>query len=499
MDTAGGDAGAADQPEGEATPAAFLQDPVAFLSAIAVKPPSQQSMDQLGGPVSKWFVNKSAANKESSVSPVAAAYLQAAAVHLQETALPAGNAMLEAVATKKEYEVVTAVGVCATLCMDRRGAITGSGILPTLGNLVLNSQTQNANQLSQVGVEFLQCALLAEQYRYAARLVDGTWPRPDMTVNVKLVLRYYYLRGMIHLGCNDFVMAHRCFWTCLSVPAEVCCKIAVEAWKKLVLVQCLMNDGTDPENNKTSLPKSLPTCMGRLLTSSKEAASFTSSFSEAKGSGGTKRSQPSKGFLGSMNEQVLSQTRSSKKSKKIDTESTACYMDIVDAFYKRDKTRLESLIVEQNATLQSDGNFGLVQQCHTQLINNQVRHISKMYSVVSVSKAATLLGIDSSVSGDAASQQVVALLCRSGVPCEVHEDGMIIFGNDDDQENSTTVTSSLVDLAEWMTLLEKVQRLDVNILTSARYQTLVRKELVSGGAAKAAAALSAGPRGVDDI
>jgi hypothetical protein len=174
-------------------------------------------------------------------------------------------------------------------------------------------------------------------------------------------------------------------------------------------------------------------------------------------------------------------------------------MDIAAAFHKRDKSSLEALMVEQKAALESDGNTGLVQQCHTQLINNQVRHISKMYSVISVTKAASLLGIDPISGNAAASQQVVVLLCQSGVPCEIQEDGMIVFG--DVQESSTTSTSSLVDLAEWMTLLEKVQRLDVNILTSARYQSLVRKEMVSGsGDSKAAAAaLNAGPRGVDDI
>jgi hypothetical protein len=96
----------AEEAAGDSVPAAFLRDPVAFLSAITAKPPSQQSMDQLSEPVSNWFANKSPDN-ESSVAPVAAAYLQAAAVQLQETALPAGDAQLEAVATKKQYEVVT--------------------------------------------------------------------------------------------------------------------------------------------------------------------------------------------------------------------------------------------------------------------------------------------------------------------------------------------------------------------------------------------------------
>jgi len=101
MDFSGGDASSA-----EAAPAAFSQDPVAYLSAIAAKPPSHQAMDQLGGGVAKWFTGKSLEN-ESLIAPVAAAYLQAAAVHLQETVQAAGNAQMEAATTKKQYDVVT--------------------------------------------------------------------------------------------------------------------------------------------------------------------------------------------------------------------------------------------------------------------------------------------------------------------------------------------------------------------------------------------------------
>lgn len=386
------------------------------------------------------------------------------------------------------------VGVCATLCQDRRAAITSSGILPTLAHLFLNNPTQSVNQLSLEGVEFLQCALLAGQYRYAARLVGGTWPRPDATVNVKQVLRYYYLRGMIHLGCNDFVMAHRCFWTCLSVPAEVCCKIAVEAWKKLVLVQCIMNDGNDPQSNGVDFPKCMPSCLLRMLWSSKEGTNNMSTT--------TPQNTPQELQLTSnpvlQVQPLIAQSQSSKQSP-MNTESTACYMDLAAEFRRRNKSEVQSLIVKHKETYEEDGNFGLVQQCLTQLIHNQVRHISKMYSVVSLTKAASLLGI-SNTSDEATREQVATLLFQSGVPCEIQEDGMIVFY---DSEDDSVALSSLVDLAEWMALIDRVQRLDVNILTSPRYQNLIRKEVSTGtassGEAKAATAMSSGSRGVDNL
>lgn len=488
METANGPT--ADNASQGTIPASFVEDPVAYLSSIADRPPSLLALDQLGGWVSIWVAGKARDHVENGTliaSSVAAAYLKAAATHLQEAVLPTGNLQLEAVTTKKQYEVVKTVGVCATLCKNHRGAISSSGILPVLANLLLNSPMQHVNSLSLVGVEFLQCALLAEQYRYAARLVGGTWPRPDMTVNVKLVLRYYYLRGMIHLGCNDFVMAHRCFWTCLSVPADVACKIAVEAWKKLVLVQCIMFDGNHADANQITLPRSMPTCLTRIVVSSKESST------------GKKVPTTFPSFAPRMgaNEPTLGQM-----------ESTVCdcYADIATAFYERDKTTFEALMTEHKVKVQVDGNWGLLEQCRTQLINNQVRHISRMYSIISMAKLATLLGI-ASTSGDTTNQQVALLLYRSGVQCEIQDDGMIVFHGA--HEESTGTSSSLVDLAEWMGLVERVQKLDVNIWTSPKYQSLTRKEIPtsgptgSGGASDEAKIAATGgsraPRGVDDM
>jgi hypothetical protein len=353
--------------------------------------------------------------------------------------------------------------------------ITSSGILPTLAHIMLSQLQQQPNHLQQAGVEFLQCALLAEQYRYAARLIVGTWPRPNAAVSVQQVLRYYYLRGMIHLGCNDYTMAHRCFWTCLSVPADVCSKIMLEAWKKLVLVQCLMSDGTQ---TSTNLPKSMPNCMGRMLASYKEAAkhypakSGSSLSSNSNSSSSSKRPPP----------------QQQSQAKKEVVQPITCYMDIVEAFFKHDKIKLESLQTQHAKQLVADGNLGLVHQCHTQLVTNQVQHLSRMYSVVSVTKVAEVLAMDPA--------NVPTLLCQCQVPCELQDDGMVVFTASDTASEESN-SSSLVDLGEWMHLLEKVQRLDVAISTSTKYHSLVRKENSNSADSKQAAA--SGPRGVDDF
>lgn len=362
--------------------------------------------------------------------------------------------------------------MAATHCVSNRISISSSGIIPALAQIMLNAPYE----LQSASVEFLQCSLLAEQYRYAARLLQGTWPRPMEGSSVKQVLRYYYLRGMIHLGCNDLVMAHRCFWTCLSIPSDSLSKITFEAWKKMALVQCL---SSPPGKVVLRTPKSMPNVMVKLLSSYREGGS---------GSGKPKH-HPRAVSRGDMDyqpgERRPSQSRLS--AQRLDQltaqDAVATYMSLVEAFSARSKTKFEAILKEKAATLAEDHNMGLVRQCLTQLVRNQVIHLSTMYSVVPVSKVVSILGL-------ANEAKVATLLLDSKVACQIQEDGMVVF-EDMDQKDPP-----LVDFAEWMELLEKVQQLDIAMVTSPKYHVLLQKENASR---KDAPAVGGGPRGVEDV
>ena len=340
------------------------------------------------------------------------------------------------------------------------------------------------NELQQASTEFLQCAILAEQYRYASRLIQDTWPRPSESSSVKQVLRYYYLRGMVHLGCNDFTMAHRCFWTCLSIPAENVSKIMLEAWKKLLLVQCLLyHPKTDSVRAAFQSPKSMPTCMTRLLSSYKETSKLQSPTPQQQ-----QQQQPEQTQQQELEaEELLQQTNPERfmqrRQQKLATETVVRYMEFAESFYKSEKETFQNLMESHQAAILEDGNLGLLQQCLSQLVRNQVIQLSRMYSVVPISKVASLLKItDESL--------VPTVLLESKVPCQIQGDGMVVFQDDD----STDSSQALVDMAEWMHIIEKVQKLDVAVMTSPRYHALVQKE-VSGKKE----GISGGPRGVEDI
>eukprot|EP00980_Cylindrotheca_fusiformis_P008528 scaffold1807_cov140-Cylindrotheca_fusiformis.AAC.20 len=514
-------------------PSEFVQDPAEYLTMVASEPPSYEALRRLAGSVASWFQSPQAtALAPSALAPdaignIGSMYLQAAAAQLRQDTPsssvssfrePTGRRMdeIELLHNQQKCEVIEAVGAVATQCMGNRIAITTSGILPALAQIALNAP----DELSLASVEFLQCALMAEQYRFAARLIEGTWPRPTSaattTSSVKHVLRYYYLRGMIHLGCNDYVMAHRCFWTCLSIPSDSVSKIALEAWKKMALVQCLMDrtggSSTSGTNSKIiQTPKSMPNCMVRLLSSCQESSKRTDSTSTT--TTATTTTTTGEAMLtdilqqggGGPPEVQLPSSHQRRLSEKNSVETVACYMNLMDAFFKRDKTTFQSLMAtHEEGIFREDGNVGLVQQCLTQLVRNQVVHLSNMYSVVPVSKVATLLGLEEDDDDDGG-LAVTRVLLESKVPCEIQDDGMVTFC----EENASSLSSlsskpsaqpSMVDISEWMHLIDEVQKLDVAIVTNPEFHALLRRESANkkeGGAGGAGGAT--GPRGVEDI
>mmetsp|Transcript_28536 Transcript_28536/g.69164 ORF Transcript_28536/g.69164 Transcript_28536/m.69164 type:complete len:487 (+) Transcript_28536:362-1822(+) len=462
-------------------PPEFIQDPSSFLTMIASEPPSHEALRKLAGPVASWFSNPNSAEAASQVSSL---YLKAAATQLKVETASVGASVaaarkaarsgrmeeMEMLHIQHKAEVVDAVGVAATHCISNRISISSSGIIPTLAQIMLNAP----NELQSASVEFLQCSLLAEQYRYAARLLQGAWPRPMEGSSVKQVLRYYYLRGMIHLGCNDLVQSHRCFWTCLSIPSDSLSKITFEAWKKMVLVQCIMAKQPQAKGMMRT-PKSMPSVMVKLLSSYKDGSSARKK---------TAVPAVSRGDPEHPEERRPSLRLSSQRLDQLTAqEAVASYMSLVDAFAQRDKTKFEDVIKDKEATFTEDRNMGLVHQCLTQLIHNQVVHLSNMYSVVPVSKVVSILGLENE-------SQVPNILLESKVPCQIQEDGMVVF-----EDIVTQKDPSLVDFAEWMELLEKVQQLDISMVTSAKYHALLQKENANRKDAPAVG----GPRGVEDL
>ena len=131
----------------------------------------------------------------------------------------------------------------------------------------------NNNIFNPAHTEFLQCCLLASQYRYASKFVkanpvlalpspnmkrnsskhnhDLLFPAPPINRTSENYLRYFYYLGMIHLGCDDYNSAISAFHVCLTAPSQIISSITIAARKKMMLAHCLLLEQDDFDEEDT--------------------------------------------------------------------------------------------------------------------------------------------------------------------------------------------------------------------------------------------------------
>jgi len=590
-------------------PPAFVEDPAGFLTSIASRPnPSPDGISLLAGPLSKWFRGAEEAHRESRdtscnnssnrstttattsaqnapVHPaahVAQLYLCAAATQLRDeqrqplapvmgsVAVAAAVAGIAASAAnlisreqqenknrtaKHRDETLEAVASAAVLCSDR-SAISSSGILPVLANLVASTTSSSSSNaggsavsaissnklatsiaaslsnmpsssskafppLTSAHTAFLQCAVQAEEYEFAETVIRGTWPLPTSTLkkkkgngnanddsfphdSISIILRYYYLRGIVHYGCgrDHHSMAHRCWWTCLCIPVDIVSTIAVQAWKKLTLVQPLLdindnnNDGERPnradaidvdspatfsvsKNKSKAHPETrLPKCLTKSIRTFIDFSSISARKQE---------------------DHQTTTTGAVESSTSREKDLSSVYTRLGPAVEAVDRTSVESLVRAHESVLTADGNMGMAHNCLRRVKELQVRKASKMFSVTSVQ----ILARRWKVTPEEASQQLFDAMKLGVVPCRVEKDGTVVFLSPKDSASNSTTTATtttstdLADLTGWMKLLEQLQRMDVNLSISSKYNSAKRKEdkgMIGGDMIG-----TAGPRGVEEF
>mmetsp|Transcript_18171 Transcript_18171/g.20978 ORF Transcript_18171/g.20978 Transcript_18171/m.20978 type:complete len:416 (-) Transcript_18171:291-1538(-) len=318
-------------------------------------------------------------------------------------------------------------GRAATICHPR-SIITKSGIVYALANV-------QSSTLSIANVEFLQCCLLAGQYRFASRVIAEDWPRPEKGTPLVLILRYFYLRGMIHLGCDDFHGAIRCFWTVLSVPFDVASSIAVDAWKKMVLTKCLILQDSVPFQALVSLPAGASAAVVRILTSASPVESTATDTSSRLG--------------------------------------VAVYTDLAKASHSGDRKEFGRILNDNLELLVTDHNRGLAERVFSDLEYRYIRHMASIYKVMPLAQLSKEL--------NKPDNDTLSILAKVDGLRIQQKNEMICLDEIDDNESLATE-----DLVRLMQLTERIRKLDVDLAGSQRYQTI---KVETGRP----------PRGVDDF
>lgn len=323
-------------------------------------------------------------------------------------------------------------GKAASICRQR-SSISKSGILLAFSALYEPS-------LSSVTVEFLRCALLAGHYRFAERVIADDWPRPAKAIPVELVLRYFYMRGMVHVGCDHFQLAIRSFWTAVSIPSDTASVIAVDAWKKMVLAKCLVLRDSLPSQSLVTPPPGASSAISRFLTGTASSSSSSSS----------------------------------PEATALDADSAGVskYIDLVKACHSSDRRKFKQIQHENAALWESDRNTGLVERLSSDLEHRQVLQLASVYSSLPLSHVSAELELSE--------EEALSTLKQVGDLNFRYENGMVWF------EATGACPIGAEDARSLIKLSETIRKLDASIANSSRYQSI---KVESGKP----------PRGVDDF
>mmetsp|Transcript_2477 Transcript_2477/g.3474 ORF Transcript_2477/g.3474 Transcript_2477/m.3474 type:complete len:500 (-) Transcript_2477:30-1529(-) len=468
------------------------EDAPTFFATLLSSPPSVEAVALLAGRVAAYMC-------EQQCPQIAALYLQVVARHLVPPAEQVANNPstggtsnrgLSSLPQRNDerVEILQAVGYAAAKCSPR-SAISQSGILLVLARLIPSPPYS----LCSAQVELMQCALLAGQYRYARRLVWGNdvWPRPTGSTGIQQVLRYFYYRGMIHMGLDEWSLAIRCFWTCVTVPSEVLSTIAICAWKKLILCRCLL------------LPVGTTTAKGFQMSSSsvggaqaeKEMISdilllpWAASTQVARFfSVGISTKTPTTSPM-TMTSDCNDNSNGAVSQAGALNDGICPYAELVSAVWNCDRATFDTVKQNHESVWTKDGNLGMVYRLEKDLLNRRVYHLSRIYSVIPLTQLSEELQLPT--------EDIRVLLLKlshGGMTVDIDaEKGWVEFPDEDRLRGEAGAGNLVENMGEIMTLANQIRRLDIAIAATPRYQHLTQKEKGDPSSSSRAAS---GPRGV---
>ncbi|ETW06001.1 hypothetical protein H310_03620 [Aphanomyces invadans] len=127
-----------------------------------------------------------------------------------------------------------------------------------------SSELSRQNALTPYHSTFVLACVYAKCYHAALSVVDEPIfdiASPQAAVQSIHVLEYFYYGGMVYTGLKQFRAAATFFLMTLTVPAYALSAIAIEAYKKFILVSLLSDGQVSP------LPKSASPAVSRALES----------------------------------------------------------------------------------------------------------------------------------------------------------------------------------------------------------------------------------------
>ncbi len=332
---------------------------------------------------------------------------------------------------------------------NQESIITDTGILISLWHMV---EYHHSNAVTMFACEFLQACILCRQYSFAFHRVKQTWPIPKKAprssstrvaapCSVDVAYRYYYLRGIVCMGCCGKTitaplnnLAIRCFWTCLSIPSEnganAVSSIAIAAYKKLVILQALSpigilhtamihikNDGrkkgiedigSTNDNSSTSVimptPSTgmsstmpvvtIPTTTNPLSTPREMPWDLVRFLAQAnpptaRSLSSTAAAAPQHTSTAGHNTETTTSVTLPQNQYTYTNFGVYVYQQLIQTFIMVDRKKFDKITIEHSDLFRADGNYGYICRLSNALYYRQIYVISRSFASIPIHQLCT--------------------------------------------------------------------------------------------------------------
>ncbi|KAL6857180.1 hypothetical protein ACP4OV_018562 [Aristida adscensionis] len=268
-------------------------------------------------------------------------------------------------------------------------------------------------QLTPIHADYLLLCLLAKQYKAGLSVLEDDIFEVDQPKDLFL---YCYYGGMIYIGLKKFTKALELLHNAVTAPMSSLNAIAVEAYKKYILVSLIQN-GYVP-----SFPK------------------YTSSTAQ----------------------------RNLKNHAQV-------YVDLSTCYANGSYSALEAFILSNSEKFQSDNNLGLVKQVLSSMYKRNIQRLTQTYLTLSLEDIASSVQLNTPKEAE---MHVLRMIEDGEIHATINQkDGMVSFHEDPEQYKSVEMVEHIDKSIQRLTALsKKLTSIDQNLSCDPAYLVKTGKD-----------------------
>ncbi|XP_020261492.1 COP9 signalosome complex subunit 3 [Asparagus officinalis] len=264
----------------------------------------------------------------------------------------------------------------------------------------------SSEHLTALHADFLLLCILSKRYKAAQSILDERVFEFDLPRDLFL---YCYYGGMINIGLKRYDKALECLHNVITAPMSTLNAIAVEAYKKYILVSLIHNGQVPP------FPKYISSAAQRNLKN------YT---------------QP--------------------------------YVDLASSYASGKVSELETSIEANLEKFQSDNNLGLVKQALSSLYKRNIQRLTQTYLTLSLQDIASTVQLNTAKDAE---MHVLRMIQDGEIFATINQkDGMVSFHEDPEQYKSCEMIEHIdSSIQRLMTLSKKLHTIDEQISCDPAY------------------------------